>query len=552
MKKKILSPWSMVFVIIVTLAIGLGAGSLISGDAIFDQLNKYKDVLSITQQYYVDDVDVQKLNEAAINGLLTQLDPHSAYLPPRQTQQETEKFQGSYQGVGLEIINLSDTIVVAEPMGGGPAAKLGILSNDRIIKINDSTAVGLSTAAASQKLRGPKGTNVGITVLRAGVKDPIDYEITRDNIALNSVDVAFMTTDDVGYISVNRFSATTHSELQTALGNLRTQGMKRLVLDLRGNPGGYLNEAVQMADLFLDGGTPDHPKRIVYTKARVSDLEETYLAKSGDPYEHIPLIVLINNGSASASEIVAGAIQDWDRGLIVGETSFGKGLVQRQWDFSDGSSLRLTIARYYTPSGRLIQRSYSGKDKAQYTQEAFERKEVEGNNIEHANELANGGDSTKPKFKTEGGRIVYGGGGITPDYITKPAELTEQTKNFLRRDIFFPFVNAYLDHEGRNLRSSFSNLKSFKKSFKVSDGLLKEFSAFVGTKGIAVNDTAMKTDSDFIAARIKAYIARSFWGEEGWYSLLLDVDTQFQKAVTLFPEAQKIARLDKHSGDKME
>ena len=500
MKKKILSPWTMAFVVIVTLAIGIGAGSLISGDAIFDQLNKYKDVLSITQQYYVDDVDVQKLNEAAINGLLTQLDPHSAYLPPRQTQQESEKFQGSYQGVGLEIINLSDTIVVAEPMGGGPAAKLGILSNDRIIKINDSTAVGLATTVASQKLRGPKGTHVGITVLRSGVKEPIDYEITRDNIALNSVDVALMTTDDVGYISVNRFSATTHAELQTALGNLRAQGMKRLVLDLRGNPGGYLNEAVQMADLFLDGGTTDHPKRIVYTKARVSDLEETYLAKSGDAYEHVPLIILINNGSASASEIVAGAIQDWDRGLIVGETSFGKGLVQRQWDFSDGSSLRLTIARYYTPSGRLIQRSYSGKDKAQYTQEAFERKEVEGNNIEHANELAGTGDSTKPKFKTEGGRVVYGGGGITPDYITKPAELTEQTKNFLRRDIFFPFVNAYLGHEGQNLRSAFSNLKSFKKSFKVSDELLKEFSSFVDKKGIAVNDTAMKTDADFIAA----------------------------------------------------
>ncbi len=533
------------------LFIGAGANWLISSDNLFDQLAKYKDVLSLTQKFYVDDIDLPKLNEAAINGVLTQLDPHSAYLPPRATQQEAERFQGSYQGVGLEIIALNDTITVSEPMGGGPAARLGILANDRIVRINDSSAVGLTTTQASGKLRGPKGTKVGVTIVRSGSKDPLVFEITRDNIALNSVDVAFMLNDGVGYLSVNRFSATTHKEVQDALQSLKSQGMTSLVLDLRSNPGGYLGEAVQMADLFLDGGPADHPKRIVFTKARGAEMEESYAAKTGDPYEKIPLIVLVNNGSASASEIVAGAIQDWDRGLIVGETTFGKGLVQRQWDFIDGSSLRLTIARYYTPSGRLIQRPYNGKDKEQYAQEAFDRKEEEGNNIEHERDAKSGADSLKPRFKTDGGRLVYGGGGITPDYVVKPAEVSEPTKNLLRRDLFFPFATSYLDREGNSLRSKFgSDLSAFHRDFRISDDLLKEFRAYAEKKDVKIDDASFKKDAPFMATRLKAYVARSFFGNEGWFSVLLDSDTQFQKALVLFPEAQKIAHLDKGHGEK--
>jgi len=553
MTRKRISLWGAGILVGTALALGLGVGSLFSSDNIFDQLNKYKDVLSLTKKYYVDDVDLEKLNEAAINGLLSQLDPHSAYLPPRQTQQEAERFQGSYEGVGLEIISVNDTIVVSEPMGGGPAVQMGILANDRIVKINDSSAVGLTTTQASQKLRGPRGTKVAISILRPGVSPLIDYEITRDNISITSVDVALMVKKDVGYISVNRFSATTHAEMQTALHTLQGKGMKRLILDLRGNPGGYLNEAVQMADLFLDGGTPDHPKRIVFTKARLPELEETYTARSGDPYEHLPLILLINSGSASASEIVSGAIQDWDRGLIVGETSFGKGLVQRQWDLDDGSALRLTIARYYTPSGRLIQRSYTGKGKEEYAEEAFDRNEVEGNNLEHTRDTANSGDSLKPKFKTDGGRVVYGGGGITPDYIVKPAELTETTKNLLRHDVFFPFITGYLDREGAALRAKYkSGLDEFKSDYHVSDEMIRDFRSFSEKKGISIDSSSFAKDHDYVAARLRAYVARSLWGEEGWFSVLLDMDTQFQKAITLFPEAQKIARLDKQQTEKME
>jgi carboxyl-terminal processing protease len=550
MKKQISLRWALVLVV-VAIILGVGANRLISRDSIFDQIAKYRDVLSITQKFYVDTVDASKLTEAAINGLLNQLDPHSIYLPAVSTEQEKERFEGSYQGVGLEIASLNDTIVVIEPMGGGPAAGLGIMSNDRIVKVNDSTCVGQTTTQASKRLRGPKGTKVAVTIVRAGVPAPMVYEITRDNIALNSVDAAMMISEDVGYVSVNRFSGTTTAELDSCLAKLSKQGMKKLLLDLRGNPGGYLQQAEQVADLFLDGGTTAHPRTIVYTKARSPELEESYTARSGDPYEHLPLIVLINNSSASASEIVSGAIQDWDRGLIVGETSFGKGLVQHQWSLPDGSSLRLTIARYYTPSGRLIQRAYDGKDHAQYEAEAFKRTETEGDNLEHTKDTQT--DSLRPQFKTSGGRIVYGGGGITPDYVVKSMDLTDFTKDILRRDFFYPYSSTLLDNLGDMLRSKYGqDYKSFASSYTLSPEVMDGFKSYMTKKKFTVDDKAFAKDQDYIATRLKAYLGRAVWGEPGWFSTMAHVDSQLQKAITLFPEAQKIAGLDQqNTGRKM-
>lgn len=521
---------------------GAEMNRVFSGDDLLAQLNKYKEVLSLTEKFYVDDIDSKQLTDAAIGGLLTRLDPHSSYLPPRETQVEAERFQGSYQGIGLQIASLNDTITVSEPFGGGPAAQLGILANDRIVKINDSSAIGLTTLQASQKLRGPKGTRVSVTIFRAGVQEPLIYDITRDNIALNSIDVAVMLSDGIGYISVNRFSATTHGEMEQSLKKLRENNMKQLVLDLRGNPGGYLSEAVQMVDLFLSGGNSDQPRTIVYTKARRTELEEIFYARSGSDYENIPVIVLINNGSASASEIVAGAIQDWDRGLVVGETSFGKGLVQRQWKLSDGSAMRLTIARYYTPSGRLIQRAYDGKDRKEYTEEAFQRNESEGANVDHAQ----GGDTLLPKYHTDAGRTVYGGGGIAPDYIVKSVEMTEATKNLLRRDAFYPFITTYLDAHGAELRSRFNaGVADFDHRFEISESILADFRAFITRRELTFDDEAMSKDRHYLKSRLKAYIARSIWGGEGWFTVMAHEDTQLQKALTLFPEALKIARLDK-------
>jgi len=544
MKKKF-SVWTVAAVMIVGLIVGFQGKELISADNIYEQLNKFKDILVLADKYYVDAVDTRKLTEGAIEGMLDQLDPHSVYFPPKAFQKASEEMQGNYQGVGLMIRALNDTIIVSEPMGGGPAAMLGILSNDRIVRINDSTAIGFTADQASQRLRGPKGTRVKVTIMRPGEKEPLVYDITRSEISINSLDVAMMVNDEVGYIHVNKFAMNTDEEMNNALQKLQAQGMKELILDLRYNPGGILEEAVRVADLFLDGGTKDKPKTIVYTKARSLELEEKYVAATGQKYEKLPLIILLNSASASASEIVSGAIQDWDRGLIVGETSFGKGLVQRQWTFADGSALRMTIARYYTPSGRLIQRSYEGKDRAEYEREAFQRHEQEGDNLEHEKDIETKADSTRPVFHTSGGRVVYGGGGITPDYIVKPENVTESTQNLARRDMFYQFITSYLDGEGRGLRSTYDkDLKGFLRSFNVSDRILEEFQAFVRDKGVTIEVKDFQKDGSFVKALLKAQIARAFWGNDGWYPVTLELDAQFQKALRLLPEAVKIAKLD--------
>ncbi len=544
MKRKF-SAWVVAGMMLVGMIFGFQVRNLISADNIYEQLKKFQDILVLTDKYYVDPVDTRKLTDGAISGMLNQLDPHSVYFPPKAFERASEEMQGNYQGVGLSIRALNDTIIVVEPMGGGPAAKLGILSNDRIVKINDSTAIGLTSDQASVRLRGPKGTKVKIAIARPGVKESLVYEITRAEISIVSVDVAMMINNEVGYISLNKFSAKTADEMQAAMRSLRSQGMKRLILDLRWNPGGVMEEAVKVADLFLDAGTKAKPKQIVYTKGRAQELEESYFATGGGEYEKLPLIILMNHASASASEIVAGAIQDWDRGLIVGETSFGKGLVQRQWSFGDGSAFRLTIARYYTPSGRLIQRSYEGKDRDEYAREAFDRKETEGDNLEHTKDAATKADSSRPVFHTSGGRIVYGGGGITPDYIVKPPAATEFMQNLQRRDMFYQFVTSYLDSRGQALRKSYGDdIQRFMKSYTITDEMLNEFRTFVTTKGLKVEDKDMQKDLVFINARLKAEVARAFWGNNGSYRVMLEVDPQFQKAMELLPEAIKFAKLN--------
>lgn len=539
--KRRFSIWTVAVLMLVGVFAGMEINQLISGDTMYDQLNKLKDILSFTEKYYVEEPDLKKLTEAAINGMLSTLDPHSIYIPAKAFERVAEDFRGKFEGIGISFRVLNDTITVVETIGGGPSARLGILANDRIVKINDTSAIGYKDEQVLARLRGPKGTKVTVTIIRPGVKEPLVFEIIRDEISLVSVTAAFMYNDEVGYISVDKFNEQTNNEMQRALTKLKEQGMKRLILDLRWNPGGYLEQAFQMADLFLDGGTRDNPKKIVYTKARRPEYEEAYFAKSGDPYEKLPVIVLVNNASASASEIVAGAIQDWDRGLVVGETTFGKGLVQRQWRLSDGSALRLTIAKYYTPSGRLIQRPYEGKEKEEYQREAFQRNEQEGENIEHKGES----DTTRPVFKTSIGRVVYGGGGITPDYIVKSNQISSLTENILRRDMFFQFIKDYLDAQGQKIRSTYGkDLLSFKKSFQVSDDLMSDFRSFITKNGLTVEEKDYQKDLALIKIRLKAEIARRLWNHEGFATIMLDTDTQFQKAVGLFPEAEKIARLN--------
>ncbi|MBI5472096.1 MAG: S41 family peptidase [Ignavibacteriae bacterium] len=531
--RKRFSLLSVSLIIVLSLVAGAWLNQLISGDNIYDQLNKFKDVLSMAQKVYVEDVDTGKLTEAAIRGMLGELDPHSVYISSAEMQRVKEDFQGSFEGIGIEFAVLNDTLVVVTPIIGGPSEALGIEAGDKIVKIDDTSSVGITQEAVPKKLRGPKGTKVRVAIARAGIKDLLQFEITRDKIPLYTVDASFMVDDEVGYVSVTRFAATTQSEFVEAVSKLKREGMKRLVLDLRFNGGGYLDQAFKMVDELLPKG-----KKVVYTKGRRPEFNEEYISSGSARVADVGLVVLVNNASASASEIVSGAVQDWDRGLVVGETTFGKGLVQRQYDLTDGSGFRLTTARYYTPSGRLIQRPY-GEDKVKYQREAFERNEEEGENITHSAEK----DSARPKFKTAGGRVVYGGGGITPDYIVKGERLGEYAVQLRAKQVYLDFANKYLDTHGAAIRQKYgADSRKFAKDFEITDEILETINSMAKNKGVEFKKEAYDKDVRFVKLLAKASIARSIWGNVGSSRVTLLDDNQFKKAISLFPEAEKISK----------
>jgi carboxyl-terminal processing protease len=529
--RKRFSLLTVVALVGVSLIAGALLNPLISGDSIYEQLNKFKDVLSITEKYYVEDVDTQKLTESAINGLLSQLDPHSVYIPQTQLKKVTEEFQGSFEGIGIEFQVINDTLLVVAAIAGGPSEALGIQGGDKIVKIDDSSAVGITQEGVQKKLRGPKGSRVKVSIIRAGIATRLEFEIVRDKIPLYTVDASYMVDDETGYVSVNRFAAKTHEEFLGALDKLQGEGMKRLVLDLRGNPGGYLDQAFKMADELMPRG-----RKIVYTKGRRPEFDDEYVSNGGK-YPNLPVIVLVNNSSASASEIVSGAVQDWDRGLIVGETTFGKGLVQRQFDLKDGSAFRLTTARYFTPSGRLIQRPY-GADKTKYQMEAYEREETEGEtDTMHVAQA----DSARPKFKTMGGRTVLGGGGITPDYIVKGDRILAYTIQLRGKNAFMKFAERYLDKEGAKLKKAYGkNAGKFAREFEVTPLMVNDLTAIGKADGLAVNDSLLQKDMRFIKTLTKSAIARTVWGPEGTSQVMLREDSQFKKALDLFPESDRI------------
>lgn len=526
----------LIIILTIGIVLGIQIEKIFSGDSLREGIRKLNDVLVYTEKYYVEEIDTPKLVEAAINGMLSKLDPHSVYISPEQFTSVEESFRGDFDGIGIEFQIVSDTLIVVSPITGGPSEALGIMPGDRIVKINGNDIIGITNEEVRNKLRGKAGTQVEVTIIRSGLDTEVDYTITRDKIPLYSVDARFMVDDNTGYVSVSRFSETTFDELEVALKDLKNNGMTQLVLDLRGNPGGYLNQAVKIADLFIDG-----KKKIVYTEGRRQEFNEEYFSDVTYPYEKIPLIVLINKGSASASEIVSGAVQDWDRGLVVGESSFGKGLVQRQFSLPDNSALRLTISQYFTPSGRLIQRDYKNKkDKMEYYSELSEIHEDEGENIQHTAEQ----DSLKPVFKTNNGRMVYGGGGITPDYIIKSESITEFTRDLLRKNVFYQYVLSYLDRNTNAISNRFGDdLLKFKSEFQVSDQMVSEFLKLAEEKSVEVSEEEFKEDKEYIRTRIKAQLARNFWKNEGWYSVLLEIDNQMIKAVTLFDEAKELAKL---------
>ena len=477
--------------------------------------SKINQILNLTTNYYFEDVDTSMLVEAAINGMFDKLDPHTTYLPYEDEKISEEIFSGEFDGIGVEFQIIKDTISIISPISGGPSQKAGIESGDKIIFIEGESAVGYTNAKVIEKLRGASGTVANFTIYRPTNKKEYKFSIVRDKIPLNSVDVALLYNNDVAYINLSRFSETSTIEISKALAKLQLNGMKKIVLDLRNNPGGILGEAVSISDLFLDDN-----KLIVYTKGRKTDFDDEYYADKITGYENYPLVVLINSGSASASEIVSGAIQDWDRGLIVGETSFGKGLVQRPFMLSDGSAVRITVSKYYTPSGRTIQRDYSnGKDEYYLTI--------------HANPDSAKVDSSKKEYKTNGNRLVYGGGGITPDIVVKYDDLTNYSIELTRNNIYYQFIRKYLDKNKTYIVDSFPTLELFNSKFSMIDEK-NDFINFAINNNVIFNKSEFEKDQSYIFQRLKAYIARDIWGNDGWYSIMLKVDDQFQAAIKLF------------------
>lgn len=555
---------------------------VVSGDSIYEQFKKFQYVFNTSYKNYVEDVDSKEMMESAIIGMLDKLDVHSVYISEEEMKKVTEDFQGSFEGIGIEFDILKDTITVISPIAGGPSEEIGIQAGDKIIKIDNEDAIGLPRTDVPKKLKGPKGTIVEVDIKRGNKKDLIHYKITRDKIPLYSVDASYLIEDtDIGFISINRFAAKTYDELIEAVGKLKRKGMKKLILDLRFNPGGYLQQAFLIADAFLDAGN-----MIVYTKGRKTEFNEEYYSTGNGALKDIPLIVMINEGSASASEIVSGAVQDLDRGLVVGTTSFGKGLVQRQFPLGDGSAFRLTISKYYTPSGRLIQRPYKDKDKYR---KLFGRIELEeGSNIEHALDGIRSSDGhdeelnldSLPIFYTRGGRVVLGGGGITPDYVVKrdTNKLTTFTAIMRMNRVFYDFANQYLAGDGKVLKTKYKDdFHRFIKDFEIDDKFLAKYKQFAiknheaeekkaeekKTKdetGSDVNDAETVTDiieeddnltidqqfdkdKDFIKIWLKSEIAKLIWGREEQRQVLSVIDRQLQKAITLFPEVEKITSL---------
>ncbi len=538
--------------LIASLSVGIGVfigvllTPLISGDSIYEQFYKFQYVFNTAYQNYVEEIDPEKLNEAAIEGLLSELDVHSVYMTTEEMKAVTEDFKGSFDGIGVQFNVVDDTITIVSAISGGPSEKLGIMSGDKIVKIDHEDAVGMDRNDVPDKLRGTKGTIVNVDIKRAGVEELLNFDIERDKIPLYSLETSFLLDNtDIGFFRINRFMETTHEELVNAAAKLKAQGMKKMILDLRGNPGGYLNQAFMVADEFVKGGDT-----IVYTHGRIPKMNETFIARDGGILEDIPVIVIIDRGSASASEIVSGAIQDLDRGLIMGETSFGKGLVQRQFPLSDGSAFRLTIAKYYTPSGRCIQRPYKDKDKYRSLYGRLDLKE--GMNLKHALELVKSeNDSTGEvmnidsiMYKTKAGRPVLGGGGISPDYIIKYDTTSIMYRKILSKNLFFLFVDKYMQGEGADLKEKYlDDFSSFKRNFNVDGDLMKEFKDFVVSKDVEWVDKDFDYSKHTIQKILKGNIATSIWSRDKHLEIYYSDEKMVKKAEELFPEAEKIATM---------
>ena len=507
----------------------LSAQSISGGNPllIYPQTDKVETILNLIKEEYVDSIDIKELEEKVIPHIVENLDPHSMYIPAKNLAEVNEELEGNFGGIGVQFSIQNDTVMVVAVISGGPSEKLGILPGDRIIKVNDSiiAGIGIVNNDVIHKLRGEMGTKVKVSVIRRNVKELIDFDITRGEIPLTSVDVAYKINDNTGYVKIDRFAQNTYQEFITALAQLKEEKCKNIIVDLRNNSGGLLDVAFSITNEFLR-----RDELIFYTEGKAQPRREVKANGVGSCQE-AKVIVLVNEYSASASEIFAGALQDNDRGLIIGRRSFGKGLVQSQIPMPDGSAIRLTIARYYTPSGRCIQKPYTIGDSENYYRDILKRYE-HGEFFQKDSIVQN--DSLK--YFTKSGRVVYGGGGIMPD-IFVPRDTTLYTNlyyNVRASGLIYQFALKYAD-ENRNILKKYKDSDSLLKYLN-SKPILQEFVSFVKRKKIQVDQKQLKTSNLIIDTEIKAYIARNTIDNKGFYPIIHKIDNVLQRAVNEMDE----------------
>ncbi|MBX2894937.1 MAG: S41 family peptidase [Cyclobacteriaceae bacterium] len=523
------------------LCIGLAAGVLIGasitdksgGPEINQDVQKFREVLGLVKNEYVDDAETSQLVEDAIGHMLGKLDPHSSYLSAQDQVAANEDLQGNFEGIGIEFNIFHDTLVVVAALSGGPSESVGLQAGDKIVKVNDKNiaSIGLSNRDVQKYLKGPKGTEVKIEVVRRNNPTPITFTIIRDKIPQFSVDAAYLINHEIGYIKVNRFSQTTYKEVKEAMSKLKREGMTKLILDLQGNPGGYMDQAVDIADEFLEKG-----KKIVFTKSHERKYDEQHFATERGDFEQGDLIVLVNESSASASEIVAGALQDNDRALIVGRRSYGKGLVQRPFRLNDGSEVRLTISRYYTPSGRSIQKPYNNLEAYdQDISERYKKGEFFSADSIHFNDSL--------KYETENGRSVYGGGGVMPDYFVPLDTALGGSRYFnqlFAANVLREFAFSYAATNKQRLRDK--GYPDYLHHFEVTDAMLNQVVAMGVKNKIQPRPKDLEKHKRYFQIYIKAEIARNVWDNQSFYPVINETNEVLQQAIKLFDRIPELNR----------
>jgi carboxyl-terminal processing protease len=485
---------------------------------------KVERFLDFVDEKYLEDVDLEALVEDALKDILEDLDPHSSYFSAEDLQKANEPLVGNFEGIGIQFNILKDTIYVISTISGGPSEKVGIMSGDKILEVDGENVagIGIKNQGVMDRLRGKKGTEVAVGIKRKGKNKLIDFNITRDKIPLYSVDAGYMADPQTGYIKINRFASSTASEFSRALFDLKSQGMENLILDLRGNSGGYLTAALQLSNEFLKGR-----KLIVYTEGRAYPRQDAFSDDSGG-FTEGKLVVLIDEGSASASEIVSGAVQDWDRAVVIGRRSFGKGLVQRPFSFPDGSAVRLTVQRYYTPSGRSIQRSY-GESIEDYHLETVRR--LESGELT-GDALAEFPDSLK-YFTQHNKRVVFGGGGIMPD-IFIPLDTSFSSDYFDKvfgQGLLNRFSLEYVDAHREELLKAYPEAETFAAKFKLDKKVWNEFVEYAEAEGVEPDEEGIKTSKERLTLFLEGMFARNLWDIEAYFMVINQQDNAFQKAL---------------------